>query len=540
MNTKNQYNQIAGYRLVDTGDKNKEYNKKDTDTLLERYKPFLDDTLGKDHPPFHDYNQIKGVIGYNNFKENEMYIVSPNCHVGQRKLLLNEIQFYSCYTKNRKNSLIVYAGSADGHHVPVIMRLFPDLKFLLIDPNYHDIQGEKINYVYQNPDTVSKTTRTRFRKLSTRSEKKNSNGLMDVGFYNTDKSYDVLFDDSDKTQKEMIRIMKEFNSRNHKSLLTSIKENKDRVYIIQDYMTGSLSDYIAESNKTAKMDIYFVTDIRTNMFSDSPHDLDIIWNYALQVIYLKKLNPVYSMLKFRPYYMGDKNSDQVKNYHDNPDEVTKMMKVDIEYAKREYGIDIFKDYMNSKLHYFPSVAIWLQPWAPKNSSESRLIISREGVNSKFVNYDPGDWDSKFYYMTSYRSVGYHGFFHKKLIRHKITRYDGCFDCMLETLILLNYINGGGELDEKKYKQLRDSIDDPDTRKRLIGIHSMIHRISNTTYYTSDKCLLPHTRLRSAINRIRIYVVDATSSDDKYKKQYLSFIYENGKYTLESSNLRIKK
>jgi hypothetical protein len=61
------------------------------------------------------------------------------CHWGQKKLLLSEIQFLTkvCKKLNIKslnNYAVVYVGSADGRHLPILYDMFPDLLWLLYDP----------------------------------------------------------------------------------------------------------------------------------------------------------------------------------------------------------------------------------------------------------------------------------------------------------------------------------------------------------------------------------------------------------------------
>ena len=56
-------------------------------------------------------------------------------HWGQRKLLLSEIEFLTIIGReNLADSIIVYAGAAPGTHVKVLSELFPETKFILIDP----------------------------------------------------------------------------------------------------------------------------------------------------------------------------------------------------------------------------------------------------------------------------------------------------------------------------------------------------------------------------------------------------------------------
>lgn len=66
--------------------------------------------------------------------------MAPLCHWGQKKLLLSEIQFFTnickkLNIKNLKDYIAVYIGSADGAHLPILFNLFPELDWLLYDPN---------------------------------------------------------------------------------------------------------------------------------------------------------------------------------------------------------------------------------------------------------------------------------------------------------------------------------------------------------------------------------------------------------------------
>ena len=63
----------------------------------------------------------------------------PLCHWGQKKLLLSEIQFFTDIKlkniKSFKDYVICYIGSAHGTHLPILFNMFPDLIWLLYDPN---------------------------------------------------------------------------------------------------------------------------------------------------------------------------------------------------------------------------------------------------------------------------------------------------------------------------------------------------------------------------------------------------------------------
>lgn len=56
----------------------------------------------------------------------------PQLHIGQRKLLLNEIEFLTLH--GDKSDTVVYVGSAPGTHDTYLLKLFPRHKFVLYDP----------------------------------------------------------------------------------------------------------------------------------------------------------------------------------------------------------------------------------------------------------------------------------------------------------------------------------------------------------------------------------------------------------------------
>ena len=53
-------------------------------------------------------------------------------HWGQRKLLMSEIEFLTEYAN--LSLPVLYVGAAPGIHINVLVRLFPDVRFILVDP----------------------------------------------------------------------------------------------------------------------------------------------------------------------------------------------------------------------------------------------------------------------------------------------------------------------------------------------------------------------------------------------------------------------
>lgn len=69
---------------------------------------------------------------------------------GQRKLMLTEIQFLSLYVKEfTPETRIIYIGAAPGIHIPLLLSLFPKVKFVLYDPSdfdkkVHEAKGNRL------------------------------------------------------------------------------------------------------------------------------------------------------------------------------------------------------------------------------------------------------------------------------------------------------------------------------------------------------------------------------------------------------------
>eukprot|EP00668_Euglena_longa_P030094 GGOE01037502.1.p1 GENE.GGOE01037502.1~~GGOE01037502.1.p1 ORF type:complete len:542 (-),score=125.61 GGOE01037502.1:215-1672(-) len=65
--------------------------------------------------------------------------VEKGLHFGQRKLLLSEVEFLSQWFADHPSAvpdtLCVYAGAADGRHLPLLFALFPFVRWFLADPN---------------------------------------------------------------------------------------------------------------------------------------------------------------------------------------------------------------------------------------------------------------------------------------------------------------------------------------------------------------------------------------------------------------------
>jgi cap2 methyltransferase len=101
------------------------------------------------------YSQLKGCkdkfepIDFSTLPTNYPYreTAKPNnIHIGQRKLLLNEIYFLTRF--GHLSDTVIYAGAAPGNHIPIVADLFPNHKFILYDPSPFQIKESNNVAIY--------------------------------------------------------------------------------------------------------------------------------------------------------------------------------------------------------------------------------------------------------------------------------------------------------------------------------------------------------------------------------------------------------
>ena len=103
--------------------------------LLPKFKEFYDYTVKDLQFSRIELNDMPKLP----YRELNVNNIRTTRHIGQRKLLLSEIEFitlmYQKYNlKNKKKVILLYVGSAPGYHIPILVKLFPNLYFHLYDP----------------------------------------------------------------------------------------------------------------------------------------------------------------------------------------------------------------------------------------------------------------------------------------------------------------------------------------------------------------------------------------------------------------------
>lgn len=172
-------------------------------------------------------------------------------HIGQRKLLLGEIQHLAAHCANA--AVVIYAGAAPSNKAYILHKLFPRVKFLFVDPQPFNI------YINNYGDSHTKYTLPEIIQL------------------------DAL-DDS---------LFERFYS-------------EGSIYLYNAYFTDATAEFCKRlyEHRTSEYDKFiFWSDIRTAETDEMPSDLDVLWNSAMMYNWCCIMQPDYAMLKFRCPYL---------------------------------------------------------------------------------------------------------------------------------------------------------------------------------------------------------------------------------------------
>lgn len=369
--------------------------------------------------PIITYDQIGGSIPY--VEGTEPY--TPTIHNGQVKLFLSELKEsidISIYNKqnhdlgSNNTPIIVYAGSSPCNKLYMLLKLFPDYKFVLVDPNETNIYVE-YNDKFNRVSHYEKDTKNiiYFRSLlDNRYNVQNKKSITYLGENGPERIDRKTF-----TQDKHTPIDK---------AIDFIKNSDYRIFIFEDYMTCELSEQLS-----VLPNIHFWCDIRTNSgFSSGVTDVDLLWNLAQQYNWIKRLKPITFMLKFRcPFY--DVSIDTLKQEFAD---TNKIYYDDIQLAS---DLNLIENYENRKLLYFNGI-IELQQYPGKSSTETRLKGAPKYDKNEIINdliyYDPREFENKFaYYNKTERWIvhRYNEYVNDKTIK---IGYCHCNDCAGQSYI----------------------------------------------------------------------------------------------------------
>ena len=312
-------------------------------------------------------------------------------HIGQRKLLLSEVQFLN----NNTQKYCIYPGSAPSHKTHFLSKLFPNVKFILVDPNIFEIKLVENNTIFR--------------------KKKHKDIVMLYNGFATD-SY--KYSEIKNIKNKLIEKM---DNNEINDIINFIKKSNYKIYIIEDYMTDKLSSILKKLGTCN-----FISDIRSNVTNTNPVDFDIIWNRSMVHNWISILQPEISMVKFRIPYFNEKEDFNKYNFAKETFKSSKTLK--------SGSIDFLKDYSNKKFR-MSKATLYLQPWSGPTSTEMRGWIKKQDIGN-IINYDMKKIEDTLFYYNRIKRVNYH----ENKYTNESLHFCNCNDCAIESTIWQNYIN----------------------------------------------------------------------------------------------------
>jgi hypothetical protein len=353
-------------------------------------------------------------------------------HIGQRKLFLSEIQHLSAKLKSKDEvAIVVYSGSAPTNKQIVECKMFPNVKFLLVDPNMYNIYYTTYrdsHYLHaedeENMVIYYGNSRTNFNPSYGIGEKEckikyfdGENEIIVPEKYSQAAPVDNKIDEVDE------RYIKHFFESNY------------NIYINEKYYTNNTSRFVNKLFKQRQnypkykdCKTFYWSDIRTDSGGerdDYPDDLDILWNTAMMYNWVKIAEPDYAMLKFRtPYLNGESiNFDRYRADFD---------------MCAQLGNDIEKIVKTTKNFSFFKGEIYHQAWHGRISTETRLWIDGEDIrNNNVIIYDSIKYEETLFYYNCIRRTS---MIHENKYSNIAIKFDHCADCSLESHIWQSYKN----------------------------------------------------------------------------------------------------
>lgn len=354
----------------------------------------------------------------------------PTLHNGQRKLLLTEIaalnKIAAAIKDDSDTNIVVYAGSSPCNKLYMLAKMFPEIKFVLVDPNETQIyvQWEDSDFTsgrQQRQDHYTVDTGDIIYMSSIGDNRYSSVGTKMITYLSPDGPTRIARRDYTTAEWTPVDRAVDF-----------IRDSSARIFIFEQYMTVELAEQFK------RLSPHFWCDIRTNSSEGAtladgtkvqPGDTDAMWNMAQQYNWIQAMSPKTYMLKFRAPFFDDINASMAAWNH-------APYAADIDAAT---DLNIRELYPQRKFRYLGG-EIYLQPWPGISSSESRLCGTPD---MPLQDYDVAEYEDRFY---RYNRVERWATMRENPYVESRTRaigFDFCNDCALEASIWDDYRSLGG-------------------------------------------------------------------------------------------------
>jgi hypothetical protein len=345
-------------------------------------------------------------------------------HIGQRKLAMCEIQHLTEVLDSKdEHAIVIYAGSAPTNKCWMEHLMFPNVKFLLVDPNMYNIYittYRDSHYYYYKDDSIGIVYFGNSTQNFNPSYEVTSFGIR---YFDGEKVQLIGDKYSDKSPNE------DFVNGKWDNYIDYFYTSNDTLYINEHYFSNTTAEFCKQlidgrRGKYNNCKVIFWCDLRTNDGeSSSPSDLDILWNHAMMYNWIKTMIPDYCMLKFRcPFGMKNPSMLNYASHQEDFDLATKN------------GNDFVSHYLKTgNMRYYPG-EIYLQCWEGRDSAETRLWLTKDDYDN-IVEYDRVAFEEIIYYYNHIERIGL-----KHINPHVYSDIgsDRCGDCAIEGHIWERY------------------------------------------------------------------------------------------------------
>jgi hypothetical protein len=297
------------------------------------------------------YETVSEIPYSLNYVDGCKYVSYP-IHHGQHKLLISEMKFFrELFLVNpdlfKMKSRVIYVGSAPGDHIPTLIKLLPNINWILIDPGHTH----------------------------------------------------------DKVDRNFGKIRKKIRVVDSKIKPKDIRTSKMRAHIIPEYCTNELIENLSELENI----IGIISDIRTSEMrgteSDTtdPKETDVIVNQIMQANWFKLLHNAQKARGERTAAIYFKFRFPYKNHFAIEDETYRAhIRVAAETSKRIFNFDWYAKYKTIDFTRFPYIKakFYLQAYAPMKSPEIRGYVGYNDPIEIFEYNITRDFESKMNYHFS--------------------------------------------------------------------------------------------------------------------------------------------
>lgn len=340
-------------------------------------------------------------------------------HNGQIKLGMSEVRLLTDETDPYADAdpklagdytvMMVYAGAAPSNKHGLLCKMFPRVKFLLVDPNPFDL-----HWVPAGASIVIH-----------KGQEGNFDGAQLLSMAMRSGTQTVIINDL------FTQDLAEALGRDYPGCIfvSDIRTNMYKPTGGADFIAG-----VAEGGSVRQGKFAVTGEPGPNQHGAAPDAADILWNYAQQFNWCRAMRPRACMTKFRHPFYSDPD-EVVEAAFDSPLISAEFAKA-LEEINGVAGIDFRANYREKKLVWFDGV-VDIQMFAPVSSTETRLRFDARKTKDWGTTHDYED--HFFAFNNVYRWVGH---FRNDSAAASLG-YDHCADCALVDISLRRYLTKFG-------------------------------------------------------------------------------------------------